>query len=244
MTSTPLRPSSRRLAVAGGLAAFALASAAAVEAIGVASRREFVAPPEMRGGRWAIVSDAGEAVRVWLAAGVHGRKLVVLTGRWGQPAKPTYAGKGAGGGPAHPQEEASMIDAESALFAAARTGVAREIFAVMPPAAFERRRAEIGGGKETAAGPGWLRQPFHGYPRTFARPDALPRIDEPALLLVEPSFFAPGTPPSLGAWLARRGIAFDLALVAADDPSADDPQREAAQVFAESVGCVSLQAAP
>ncbi len=226
----------------GGLAALALLALGGAEARGRGARTFFAPPPEFRGGRWAMVGDAGQAFRVWRAAGLHGRAALVLTGRWSRPRSlrerpPTPREMAAGpGGPAE------AVDADSALFAAAQLGIARRLEVVLPPAVLERRLGEVAGRKELVRERGAYRLPYEAVERRFSAPEAFAPPGEPVLVLVEPSFFQAGAPGDPAAWLASRGAAFDLGLVALEDPAADAGQREAARLFAAAQGAVFVEA--
>lgn len=234
-----MRASNARLAWAAGIVLLAAAAAASSEAVGRSARRGFDPPPEFGGKRWAVVPDAAEAVRAWMAAGVHGRPLVVLTGRWGRPASPAQPALVV----ARPQsgDSPDLLDADSALFAAARLGVAREMHVAMPPAALALRLAEARGAKDARVGDGWASHPYHGYPRRFSSPAALRAPPDPALVLVEPSFLEAAGPAAIDAWLRDRGVIIDLGIVALDDPAASDAQRERARALAEALGAVAVE---
>ena len=235
-----VRASKVRLAWAAGIVLFASAAIAGAEAAGREARRAFDPPPEFGGKRWAFVPDAAEAVRAWMAAGVHGRPLVVLTGRWGRPGTPgtqpavVVARSQSGDSP-------DLLDADSALFAAARLGVAREMLVAMPPAALAQRLDEARGAKDARVGDGWASHPYHGYPRRFSSPAALRAPSDPALVLIEPSFLEAAGPAPIDAWLRDRGVEVDLGIVALDDPTATDAQRERARALAEAMGAVAVE---
>ncbi|HZZ83285.1 MAG TPA: hypothetical protein VFE30_02015 [Anaeromyxobacteraceae bacterium] len=214
--------------------AIVLFAALALCASAVRGRTARVLAPAMGASgepRWTAVRDSAEAVRAWQVAGVHGRKLVVLTGRWGHPAgswEPQDEETGATSPPTLP------LDAETGIFAATRLGIARDLLVFMNPEAVRQRTAEITERKGLRAGTGWVEAPYRGYERTFAIPDAATAPEEPVLLLVEPSYFTEDVPPP--EWLASRGFRFDLGLVALEDPAATPLQRELARMFAARVG--------
>jgi hypothetical protein len=218
--------------------AVALALVAALAVAGVArsagaARRVLEAP----GGeaRWIAVPDAGDALRAWVDLGLHGRRVLVLTGRW--TSLPFSSPKAAGvNDPATPLLDRSFLDADNVFLVAARLGTARALTVVLTPPAFEARREAARSGKDVELHDEWLAQRFHGYERRFTLPAALPPSAEPVLLLVEPSFFAPGTPPDPVAWLRGRGVAFDLGTVALADPAATPEQRERALALARAHG--------
>jgi hypothetical protein len=220
-----------RLLWTGGLLALAAAAAVGAEIEGYGSRTTFSPPPDFRGARWAAVNDAGEAVRVWGEAGLHGRKVLLLTGRWAQVKSSDV----------EPGASPDLLDANTAVLAAARSGIARELEVVMPPEAFRARVEEVGAAKELSRGDGWFTLPFHGYPRRFTVPDAAVAPREPVLALVEPSFFADGAPAALEAWLREKGFDVELGLIALGDPAATDAQRGRAVLFAESARAVAVE---
>jgi hypothetical protein len=221
-----------RLAWCAAVAVTALATAMGAEALGRSSRVQFTSPPEFEGRRWATVSGAADAVRVWAALGVHGRKLVVLSGRWGRTDLRTVGRALADGG--------EGLDADTALLAAARLGIAREVHVAMPPAAFQRRFLESVSAKGAEAGEGWISHPYQGFRRRFSLLGELAPLDEPVLVLVEPSFFDASAPGQLREWLARRATV-DLGIVALDDPAATDAQRELARSFAEALRALGAE---
>jgi len=223
-----VRASKVRLAWAAGIVLFASAAIAGAEATGQAARRAFDPPPEFGGKRWAFVPDAAEAVRAWM-----------LTGRWGRPGSTSQpavvvARSQSGDAP-------DLLDADSALFAAARLGIAREMLVAMPPAALAQRLDEARGAKDARVGDGWASQPYHGYPRRFSSPAALRAPSDPALVLVEPSFLEAAGPAPIDAWLRDRGVEVDLGIVALDDPAATDAQRERARALADALGAVAVE---
>jgi hypothetical protein len=219
-----------RLRLAAVCAAALLLVAGALQARGLSARVPFDASRELDGRPWASVGDAADAVRVWLASGIRGRRLLVLTGRWSRPrtlenAPVTEAdlARGLAG------EPLDMLDADAALWLAGTRGIARSLDVVMPPEAFARRVAEVSGKRGFARRPGGFALPFDAYERAFWTPDGYPPAAETVLVLIEPSFFAPGGPPDVARWLQRRGIRFDLALVALEDPVATEAQRAEAR---------------
>ena len=229
-TSTPdLRP---RLMWTGAILIAAVFAAVGVELKAHGSRTTFSPPPDFRGARWAAVNDAGEAVRVWGEANLHGRKVVLLTGRWAQ-VRPEAIDPTA-------RPSANQLDADTAVLAAARSGIARELEVVMPAAAFRTRLEEVGTPKELRRGDGWFTLPFHGYPRRFSVPEEAEVPREPVLALVEPSFFADGAPP-LEGWLRAKGFEVELGLVALTDPAATEAQRGKAILFAEAERAVAVE---
>jgi len=240
---TDSRPRARRTWTAALVAVFAVA-VAWTGAAGPGARATFEPPPDFNGRRWAVVRDAAEAFRAWSAAGVHGRRLVVFSGRWATVTPDTLPGAGTQPVPAGAQVDETglptdLVDRDTALLAAARSGIAREVIAVMPPAAYAARREVASRDKAARLGEGWHDHPYHGFPRRFALATALPPIDEPALVLIEPSWF--GTPGALDprAVLRRAGSKADLGLLALEDPVASEAQVLAAQGYAEE-----LQALP
>jgi hypothetical protein len=228
---------------AAALLALAAAAAFAVDQRGHASRLSFTPPQDFQGRRWAMVEDAASAVELWAQVGVRGRRVLVATGRWGKPVTPDPApippGSSAAG---PPQDRAARVS--GALFDATMRGLARDLVMVMPDAAFEARVAAIRPIPETTLGDGWARQPFHGIARAFYRPTTLPRLDEEVLLLVEPSFFASGSPPDLLAWLEDRGIRLDLGVIAARDPESTPAQEAAALELAARLAAVPVEVDP
>jgi hypothetical protein len=230
-----------QLAWVVALSVLAAASAVAADLRGRASRTTFTPGEDYQGRRWALVPDAAAAVEVWSAAGLHGRRLLVASGRWGKPVHQDGAPPAItpGDPAAQPVDRAALVS--GALFEATMRGVARELVVVMPTAALDARVAAIRSARNTTLGDGWARQPYDGIPRSFHRPATVPRLDEEVLLLVEPSFFAEGAPPDLASWLAANGLRFDLALVAARDPEATPAQEEAALELAARVGAIQLE---
>lgn len=229
-----------RWAWSGVLAASAVLAALASDCHGLASRRPFEPPPDLRGVSWATVGDAADAYRVWEAAGVRGRRLVVLTGRWSKPRNlkerppaPEELAAGSGGG--------DIVDQDSALFAAAQSGIARRLDVVMPPSALDRRLAEVAGQKALERSGRAFRLPYEALERRFSAPEAFAAPSETVLVLVEPSWFQEGAPPDPAAWLAGLGARHDLALLALDDPAAGDEQRVRARRLGTVLGAQLLE---
>jgi hypothetical protein len=219
-------PSTIRLRWAAACTALLLLVVASLQARGHGARVPFDASRELGGRPWASVGDAADALRVWMASGLRGRRLLVLTGRWSRPRTLENApvseadlARGLSGAPL------DLLDANAALWMAGTRGIARSLDVVMPPAAFARRRAEVSGKRGFAPRPGGFALPFDAYERTFWTPDGYPPAEETVLVLIEPSFFEPGAPPDVGRWLRRLGVRFDLALVALEDPVATEDQR-------------------
>ncbi len=227
----------RRMRFSVAFAVVAILAAAAAERHGRTSRRALSGGPP--GGAWGIVADADEALRAWRAAGLEGRRLVVLTGRWSRP--PSADRVPAAPGPAPAPRAAAVRDA---LYLAARSGAVRAFDVVMPPEAFLRRRLKAAGLKEYAPGDGAFSQRFESVERRFSTVRGFRTPDELVLVLVEPSFFDGGVPADPSAWLRERGVRFDLALVALDDPEADDAQLAAARRAAQAAGAERLEVDP
>ncbi|HET9599824.1 MAG TPA: hypothetical protein VFP65_29890 [Anaeromyxobacteraceae bacterium] len=226
-----------RLAWAGALVALLAGTAAAMEWHGRSSRTTFTPPGGPAGGRWFAVQDAGDAIRVLAEGGAHGRVLVLFSGRWPDVRASAFETDV----PGAPQRPDDQIDADTATVAAARLAIARELRAVLLPAAYEARRAQVQGAKGFSDGDGWFDLPFHGYPRRFSSPEAFAAPPEPAIAVVEPSFFGEGAPPDLAAFAAARGLRLEVGLVALADPAATPAQRERAAGFAQRSGAVALE---
>jgi hypothetical protein len=225
-------PSTIRLRWAAACTALLLLVVASLQARGHGARVPFDASRELGGRPWASVGDAGDAVRVWMASGLRGRRLLVLTGRWSRPRTLENA----------PVSEADLarglslsaapldlLDADAALWTAGTRGIARSLDVVMPPAAFARRRAEVAGKHGFRPRAGGFALPFDAYERAFWTPDGYRPEEESVLVLIEPSFFEPGAPPDVARWLRRLGVRFDLALVTLEDPVATEDQRAEAR---------------
>ena len=221
------------------LLAGALAAALAADQHGRASRAAFAPPADFQGRRWAVTRDAASAVELWAQVGVHGRRVLVATGRWSKPVAQDQ-------GPAPEAGSAAdrAVRVAGALFDATQRGLARELTVVMPTAAFEARVAAMRAIPEATFGDGWALQPYHGIPRGFFRPATLPRPGEPVVLLIEPSFFSGDAPPDLLAWLDERGVRFDLGVIVAQDPAASEAQQTAAMDLATRVGAVPVEVDP
>jgi hypothetical protein len=231
------RPAASPLARwAWGAGAFllAIAVAAASDALGRSSRVLQARAPAGAGRRASVVKDASGAFHAWAQSGVRGRVVVVLTGRWSRPA-------GAGRHPPPSRGEpirsdATPVDVDSALFAAAEAGIARSYEVVMPREAFARHVGEASGRKGAVTSDGSLSLPNHGLERRFSRTDTFVPPREPVLVLVEPSFLDEGSPPDPAAWLAARGAVVDLLIVALEDPAATPAQLVSARRLADALG--------
>jgi hypothetical protein len=214
----------------------------AANAHGRGARVPFVPPAELDGGRVLSVKDAGEAVLVWRSAELRGRHLVVLTGRWSRPQRPGAHPRSLGELQGRPAGPALELDALSALYVAAGTGIARRMDVVMPPAALALRRSEVSARKELRAGPGGdaFRLPANGFDRRFSTPDAFEPPSEPVLVLVEPSWFAAGAPDPF-AWLASKGVRADLVVLALEDPAARAEERARSAAYAGAAHAVRAE---
>lgn len=239
----PFPSARRRLGWSLATALVAAGALASAQVHGRSSRRPFDPPAELRSTRVAQVGSAADAFRIWRAAGVHGRRVVVLTGQWSkprnlktQPPTPEEVEAMRGGG-------LEIVDSRSALFAAARVGTARAFDVAMPPAAFTHRLGEVSGQKALEREDGAFRLRFDALERRFSTPRAFAAPDERVLVLVEPSWFAEGAPRDPLAWLLSRGVAWDLALLALEDPAASVEERDAALAYTRSAGVPFLEAA-
>jgi hypothetical protein len=205
----------------------ALFTALASQAKGLGSRAPCTLPPALAGKPWAVVADAADAVRVFEAAGAHGRRLLVLTGRWATLDQATTEGSPAAG-------EAERLTPDNAVFSAMKMGVARELSVAMPAPVLAQRLADIRAarGKGITLGEGFFTHPFHGFERRFSLPEALAAGDEPVLVLVEPSFFKAGVSERVDQLLAARGVRVELGLLAAADPAASREEVERAAALA------------
>jgi hypothetical protein len=233
-----LTPTRTRFAWAVLLGALALASAAAMEWTGRASRTAFERPAIAGSSRWIAVRDAGEAVRVLGEGGVHGRQLLLLTGRWPNVRSAGFEPGAAADGSPPP---ADLIDADTATIAAARFAIGRELHVIMAPQAYGARLHAVQAAKELVSGEGWFAVPFHGYERHFWLPDAFRAPPEPLVAIVEPSFFVDDAPADVDAWLRQRGAELEVGLVALGDPAASSEQLGRAAAFADLHGAVALE---
>jgi hypothetical protein len=226
--------------IAAALAAAVLA-AMALAAHGRASRTAFD-PAQAGGSRWVAVTDAGAALRVLYATGVRGRRALVLTGRWARPRSAVTSPDEALSTLTGPRDPAA--ESTDAFFTLVHVGLARALDVVLPPNVFDLRLAEVAGRKEFQRVGGGFAQPFHALDRRFWTPRALVPPAEPVIVVVEPSFFGPGSPADVPGWLALRGVTYDLAVVALDDPAAQPLQRTAARALADSTRAPLLEVSP
>jgi len=222
---------------AGAISALAATALAAAEIRGRSSRVPFEPPPEAQGQRLGMVGSAADAFRIWRAAGLRGRALVVLSGQWSkprnlrdQPPTPEELARAQASG------DTEMLDARSALFSAARLGIVRGFDVVLPPAYFTFRLGEASGRKELVREDGAYRLHYGGMERRFATPRGFTAPAEAVLLLIEPSWFTDGVPTDPLTWLRSRGASWDLALLALDDPAATPEQRQAALAYGQASG--------
>lgn len=224
-----------------GLAVASLAAVWAAEVHGRASRRPFPVDATGGDGPVATAASAADALMIWSGAGVHGGRMLVLSGQWSRPTRnPAHVptpGRFASAAPV----ELDPRDARSALFLAARDGIARRLDVVMPPAAFTHRIGEVAGERQLVREDGAFRLPLNGIERRFSTPRGFIPFAEEALVLIEPTWFAGGAPADPLGWLRANGIRWQLALVALDDPAADDAHRRAARAYAAEIG---LEVAP
>ena len=232
MKQLPLSPHAirTRFLWAAGIAITTAAAFMLANWHGRESRAAFHAPPELARRPVAGVSSAAEAFVVWQGSGLRGRRLVLLTGRFGGSER-AEASPGAGAG----------VTAASAVYWAARLGLVRAIDVVMPPAEFERQRTGDAAHKVFQPEAGAYRHDLHGFWLRISLPGSLLPPTEPALVLVEPTWFRPGAPPDPIAWLSSVGVRTDLALVAFDDPSATESDRRAAAEYARDARVPVLQ---
>jgi hypothetical protein len=219
-----------RLLWAGGIAIATVAAVVLAGWHGRESRAAFHAPPELSLRPAAGVGSAADAFVVWQGSGLRGRRLVLLTGSFGGSGR-TEDVPGARGG----------VTAAGAVYWAARLGMVRTIDVVMPPSDFERQRASDAGHKAFQPESGAYRHDLHGFWLRFSLPGALLPPSEPALVLVEPTWFRPGAPPDPLAWLSSVGVRSDLALVALDGPAATESDRRAAAEYARDAHVPVLQ---
>lgn len=238
MTEPGVSPTAARWRWTALLCALGAATALAAQLHGQGARRYFEPPPEMAGVRWGFVTDAGAAVRVWDAAQVSGRPLVVFTGRWstvpGDLVERILSER-----PGATME--TLVDQENALLVAARTGIGRAFTVLMPQAAWDRRVAELQGARELVVEGGCAWLAFAAIERAFCLPASAPGMTEPALVLVEPSWFDAPEAPTPAALLFERGIPFDLALLAASDPVASEGARARLLEFGGAVRAANLE---
>jgi hypothetical protein len=194
------------------------------------SRALFHPPPGLAQRPAAGVGSAAGAFTVWRGSGLRGRRLVLLTGQFLGP-----------GGTQDTSEAGGGVTAAAAVYWAARLGLVRAIDVVMPPSDFERQRAGDAGRKAFQPETGAYRNDLHGFWLRFSLPGALLPPAEPALVLIEPTWFRPGAPPDPLAWLSSVGVRTDLVLVALDGPAATDSDRRAAAEYLRTAHVPLLQ---
>lgn len=227
-----------RLTIIAAVAAAAASLILAVELRGRAGRR-MAGPAGAPPLRWRAVADAGAAYQAWRAAGVHGRRLVVFSGRWatvaqGKVVPPQFPAILATEPPDGPAV-APYVNADTALLVAAYDGTARDLTTVMPPSAVARRLEATRSAPGLRYRSGLISHPSQGYQRQIVAcdlpPGEAPTFAEPVLVLVEPSYLGAGC-AEVATWLAALGMTTDLPLVALADPAASQAQRAAARALA------------
>jgi hypothetical protein len=213
-----------------GIAMATVAALGLAEWHGRSSRVAFHPPEPLARRPVASVATAAEAFTVWRGSGVSGRRLMLLTGQFGEtgPAPDSTESKGA-------------VNASNAVYWASRLGLVRAIDVVMPPADLERQRARDAPRKTFRPEVGGYRNDLHGFWLRFSLPGAVLVPEEPVLVLVEPSWFRLGASPDPLAWLSSVGVRTDLVLLARDGPGANDSDRRAAMEFLRSAHVPVLQ---
>ncbi|HTN51157.1 MAG TPA: hypothetical protein VML50_02040 [Anaeromyxobacter sp.] len=232
-------PPHARLRWAAALTALAITLVPCLDALGRASRSPARLTPAPGSAPWVMVPDAASAYRLMSAAGVRGCWLVVLTGRWSRPRSLWSRPRPGEGFAAAAARARAVVDADGALFALARDGIARRLDLVMPPAVLERRMAEVAGQKGLAVREGGFSLPYDALERRFSVPDAFAAPREKVVVLVEPSFFQEGAPAEAASWLASRGTQVELGLIATDDGQSTAAQRAAALALGDAVGAAA-----
>ncbi|HET8732603.1 MAG TPA: hypothetical protein VFM45_02400 [Anaeromyxobacteraceae bacterium] len=230
MTSPATRAARARALWTVGIVIATVAVLVLADRRGLGSRNAFRAPPALASRPVAAVGSAAEAFVVWRGSELKGRRFLLLTGQWGSPLRSAGSAGSAGG-----------VTAASAAYWAARLGLARSFDVVMPPAAFEERRAEDATHPQYRPEPDAFRHDLHGFRLRFSLPGAVARLDEPVVVLVEPTWFRAGAPPDPLAWLSSAGLRTDLALVALDDPAATDADRRAAADYVRAARIPRLE---
>lgn len=245
------RPTGLRWSLVALIGIAALATVASAQRLGLESRRLAgpVASPPLA---WRTVPDAGAAFEAWRAAGVRGRRLVVFSGRWssvppGEVVEPDFPATYRRLAP-HALDIGATVRPDTALLLAAYSGVARALTTVMPPAAVAARAEATRATPGQVSRPGLISSPASGFQRWIVSCDLPPPgpwpSGEPVLVLVEPSYLGATGCPEVEAWLAARGLASDLAVVALQDPAADQAQRALAAAMGDRRGAGGPRGSP
>jgi hypothetical protein len=175
---------------------------------------------------------------------LHGRQILFLTGEWERvdpdkfftvPDERSY-----------PLElftyatavEKYRLDRITFLYAATVTGIARELFVILPEKTFAMVSDNARGAKNASFVGRTLQLSFHGLPRTFAALADLPHPSEPVLLYVGASFFRDHTPEAVYSRLRQTGLRTDCVILSAmrDDPRVTEADRARLGAFANLLG--------
>lgn len=126
------------------------------------------------------------------------------------------------------------VDVTSHLWVAMRSGIAREIVHVVPPATLAEKRAAARRDDTDVVSVGEHEIVLHHWGSRRVISDAVPSLAEPAVLLVDASYFEVVEPGELLGRIERSGLTVDvLALcLAEDNPEVGARGREGLARFA------------
>lgn len=236
------------LTLVAGMVLFALATAWALDRHGRRARVFLPPGPSGEPPLAAMVLDDPVAVyRWWRELGVAGRIVLYAGDRWSSLVPPQLelplenaAYPMAVVNPAAVIER-EQLTADTFLYVASRTGVARRVDALLSPEGFREMRAVAADARNAAVEPDRLFMTSNGFPRTFYHSAGLRTAGEPVLLYVGASWFRTGTAEELGRALTRAGMRADVVAICLErnDASLPPAARDALVRFAREAGLVS-----
>jgi hypothetical protein len=191
-----------------------------------------------------VVDSGVDAYRIWKQQRLHGRMVLFLTGEWERvdpdkffmvPDERSY-----------PLEfftyatavEESRLDRTTFLYAATVTGIARNLFVILPEVTFATMSDRARGSHNAHFTGHTLQLSYHGLPRTFATLAHLPHLPEAMLLYVGASFFRDQTPESVYSQLRQSGLITDCIILSTmrDDLRVTEADLSRLNTFAGLIG--------
>ncbi|MDP2166928.1 MAG: hypothetical protein Q8J64_01200 [Thermodesulfovibrionales bacterium] len=132
-----------------------------------------------------------------------------------------------------PAEAEKGLNAKNFLFAAMKTGVAREVISILPEAVFREKQDYTGAEEGVRVLKGRIEVPFFGSPRTITAMPYFKSPGEPVLLFINASFFRGHEPEEVFRGLVNTALTADYVVLCRsfDDPEVGDADRERLRSF-------------
>lgn len=209
--------------------------------VGVSARQHGIAYAVEKGVPFRLLENSTDIYSLWKEREEYGR-VVVHVGRYLHfiPVADTGSHEDISGFPVQTADHVGRYEErlgdENLLWVAMQSGIAREIYNVLPPPVFQEKLQVVADHDGVEISRDKIVTNLWGSRRTIT--SVIPVLKESVLLHIDATYFSDGEPAALMDMLERSGLRTDLLTLglARDNPYVTDEERDRLREFAVMLG--------